>query len=195
MKGEEIFKGWEKLEVEEDNAPEIELAELVQALIEVAKQEGYDDYREYLISVMRDSDFDYEEHLTSMIDDYLRAIALKKKKDWGEGYWDENSTFEEYLHERKIGLLNNLERLEEERKQRMPSFIEYDYYRDKFGESNVQFSMPKAGESPEAVIYEFYEYIMKKSLETIDKALRGEIKPKPRLGIEEETGGRLISND
>jgi len=189
------FKGWEKIDLEEEKTPELELSELVQALIELAKQEGYDDYREYLMAVMRDSDFDYEEHLTSILDDYLRAIALKKKKDWSEGVWDENSTFEEYLYERKIGLLNNLERLREEKKQRMESFPEYNYYRDKFGESNVNFNAPGAGERPEIAVYEFYEYIMRKSLETIEKALRGEIRPRPKLRVEEDTGSSLISND
>lgn len=186
------FDGKDMVKIEtESGVVEVKFSDLIMALIEVAKEMGYSDYRQFLMKHARQfTTEDYENLLTEFFDEWLQSITLHKEKIGG-GIWDENSTFEEYLSYKKELALRNLDKVREEKKTKPVSFKVLGEWKEDVGDK-FQSVAPKVGESQETEIYEFYEELIKRSIECIDLFFQGKIKPKAKKTYEEEENVNII---
>lgn len=180
---------WTPGQKDEDKDFLVEFKEIINAFIELAKEQGYEDYREFLMNYF--DKWDYEEAITMFFFDWIAAVNQAELKPDGQSRWDENSTFEEWLALQKQRALEQLEKLYEERKNKKPSFQDLAKWIEE-SDGNFKPAAPKVGETPEDIMYDFYEGVIRKTLETIEKFEKGLIRPKERLAAEEDYGIRLL---
>lgn len=181
---------WVKIDTEEGQV-EVKFADLIKALIEVAQERGYSDYRKFLMEQVKSfTQEDYENLLTEFADEWEESVMLGKEKPDG-GKWNEESTFEEYLKYKRDQALRNLDKVREEKKSKPVSFKVLGQWKEDVGD-NFQTIAPKIGESQDTEIYEFYEELIKRSIECIDLFFQGKIRPRARKTYEEEENIKII---
>lgn len=160
--------------------------EIILAMYQDAKKKGMD-FRDYLAEqIDRWNDEDY---IRETYEQFLRAVQNGDEKPFPNengSHWNEHSTFVEWLWYVEQTLKIRLEKLAEERRNLKPSFENLGRLREELGDHSDQLNLTVegAGETPPKYILDFYEEVMRKSLEALSKFRRGLVKlpPQPSWG-------------
>lgn len=147
-----------------------ELRDEIDLLIKQAKEAGFHSVKDFVKHVFSTWNKQTDKAIIkSLYEKFLEAIQYRQKKMISEGYWNENSTFEEYLDEAIKTCESRLEELKWRKKTQEPSFS-YLVHILPYMEN-----VPKGvGEPLTQEDYEFYEMILKKCLELYKKCLSDE---------------------
>ena len=155
--------------------------EIILEMYRDAKERGMD-FREYLTLQLKN--WNPEDYIRETYESFLEAVQNGDEKPFPNEngrYWNEKSTFEEWLWYCEQVLLQRLDKLAEEKKTRPPSFEKLGQLREELGDHSdqLQLVVENAGEPQPLWVYEFYEEVMRKSLEAINNYKKGLLKLPP----------------
>lgn len=165
----------------QDDIQALPASDIILAMYEDAKQRGIP-FREYLALQLKN--WNPEDYIRETYESFLEAVQQRDEKPFPNEngrFWNEKSTFDEWLWYCEQVLKRRLDKLMQEKKERPPSFENLGKLREELGDHSDQLNLvvENAGESQPLWVYEFYEEVMRKSLEAINAFRRGEIKLPP----------------
>lgn len=143
--------------------------DIIMYLVKKAKELGYKDYRYYLMEIFH-KQWNDDDVIFELYDSYIDACAKKSPKAFSEGTWGKNDTFEDYLAEAEKVIEMRLDQLRKERKQKPESFTDPNI--QQLSEQG-NLIIEGVGEQPETILYEFYEEILRRTKEAIERWKKG----------------------
>ena len=161
-KGEIITDATKELQTEVDN------------LSIYARQQGYTDIKEWVKEQLSSwSDFAI---LDSYYGKFLEAVDLKLPKSWDIGHWGQTSTFREFCAHSIKELRRRLSELPKEKDEKPLAFRGFLDQADEMTKgTGFTNPAPGLGNRADSSDYEFYEEIMRKTIETLQKFLDGKL--------------------
>jgi hypothetical protein len=164
-----IRKDSELKKIKKNDQESLELS--IDLLIKEAKERGYDSVLDYVKATFQCWD---KSATVGVVDEIYENFLLcvqegVSKEPWGNGKWDTNSTFREFLSHTLKQIDSRLEELEWKKKTRYPAFAGLIKLLPDM--TNV----PKGvGESMSMEDYEFYELILRKTKEIVSSMLNND---------------------
>jgi len=151
-----------------DNSLDYEVKQLIQE----AKQNGYDSVKDYVKHLFQNWNEETDiAIINELYDEYMKCLQMGTERLFGEGKWDENTSFEEFLRESLIMLEHRLEEIKWKKQTKFPSY------------PGLVELLPDIKDVPSGVgeplsieDYDFYEMLIKKTMEAIKSVLTNESK-------------------
>lgn len=149
------------------------LDDAVLALLKEAKEQGYETVKDYVKAKFQNwnsatEKLIIEELYTDFVDVILHRAS---KAPFAKGVWDEFSTFQEWLEHNKKMALYRLEQLEEERKEKPTNYPGVVPFLPDMNDVS-----PGVGGQISFEDAEFYNEILRKTIEVLNKYLSSERK-------------------
>lgn len=168
-----------------------EESEVINYLTKIAEREGYENWRVYLAEKVRQ--WSEEDFIYMSYQNFLEAVNLQEKKAFSEERWNTESTFEEWVAESIKVIYMRLDQLEKEKKERPINFPDLARQVEESEKEGIPISLniKGIGEQTDIVLFEFYEEILKRSLETLKKFQSGLLKIPTRPSWEFKTAKNI----
>lgn len=140
----------------------------VQELWHIAQERGYETLKDFIASLYNSWDEEQEALVISQLyNSFLFAIQQGVEDRSGEKIWGLEDTFKDWLYHSKRNLVKRLEELKIDYKKGNPSYSSY-----KLILPDMENMPGRVGESLRAEDRDFYELVLRRTKETVEKAIK-----------------------